>query len=265
MAISRPLRLPNVTNVGSNQSFTIGLPVGNQTYESVNLGLTDIAKNKIRNLEVRINGKPIQRYKSVEDLEAISKYYGYHIAASEVEVPFFREHFTSAAQARTFNLGVNGVSTAEVVGEIDTLNGGSPAIKAYAPRYVFPTPEANQVGSFTKISNFVKATATTGRFEISDLPLDVSLQAIHMKSDKIAEVRLELDNNTVWELDKNKMKEYLLRKGRTPQDGWYHMDWMLTNEIGGQMALRGLQDFRLVLEMEAPDEIDIYLEYWTRL
>ena len=135
MSFSRPLRLPQVSNVGSDQTATIGMPVGAMTYESVNLGLTDIAKSDVSNLEVRANGKPIQSYKSVADLEAISNYYGYHVATNEVEIPFFRQHFTQAAQARMFNLGVADLSTAEISFDIGTIATGSPAVKAYGTRY----------------------------------------------------------------------------------------------------------------------------------
>ncbi len=265
MSFVRPLRLPNVSNVGSGQTATIGMPVGNHTYESVNLKLTDIAKDKVTNIDVLANGKPIQSYKSVADLEAISQFYGYHISTSEVEIPFYREHFTNSGQARMFNFGVNDVSTAEVRFDIGTVT-GSPAVHAMAPRYSHvgaQADKANSLGAITKIRNFVHATSVAGRFEISDLPREAFLQALHLKSDKITEVRLEIDGQVVWEMTKDRMTEFLKRKGRTPQTGWYHLDWMTTNEIGNQLSLEGKRDFRLIIEMSAADSVILYPEYWS--
>ncbi|WP_211831154.1 major capsid protein P2 [Kistimonas asteriae] len=270
MSFSRPLRLPQVSNVGANQTATIGMPVGSMTYEAVNLGLTDIAKDKIKNLEVRANGKPIQSYKDVGDLEAISGYYGNHIATTEVEIPFFRQHFTQAAQARMFNLGVSDLSTAEVSFDVADVT-GSPAVKAYGTRYTHtngngqPDGNANRLGAITKIRHFTHAATGAGRLEISDLPKEMFLQALHLKSDKVTEVKLELNGQVVWELTFDEMVEYLKRHGRNPQTGWYHLDWMLTNELGNQLAIAGLYDFRLILEMSAADTITLYPEYWSGL
>ena len=271
MSFSRPLRLPQVSNVGSNQTATIGVQVGAMTYESVTLGLTDIAKSKITNLDVRANGKPFQSFKSVADMEAISKYYKHHVATGEVEIPFLRKHFTQAAQARMFNMGVSDLSTAEISFDIGEITTGSPAVKAKGTRYTHvdkignPDKDANRLGAITKIRHFTYASAVAGRYEISDLPKEMFLQALHLKSDNVAEVKLELNGQVVWELTKAEMVEYLKRHGRDPQTGWYHLDWMLTNELGNQLSLNGLYDFRLILEMSAPDTIVVYPEYWSGL
>lgn len=265
MSFVRPLRLPNVSNVGSNQTATIGMPVGNHTYESVNLKLTDIDKDKVTNIDILANGKPIQSYKSVADLEAISQFYGYHIESGEVEIPFYREHFTNSGQARMFNFGVADVSTAEVRFDIGAVS-GSPAVQAMAPRYTHvgqQAAKANSLGAITKIRNFVHATSVGGRFEISDLPREAFLQALHLKSDKIAEVRLEIDGQVVFEMTKERMEAFMKRKGRSPQAGWFHLDWMTTNELGNQLSLEGKKDFRLIIEMSEAGSIILYPEYWS--
>lgn len=271
MSFTRPVRMPNVTNVGEGQTATVGITTGKHTFESVVLGLTDIAKTAIRDLEVRVNSKPIQSFKTVEDMEAISGYYGYLVKTGRVVLQFFRKHFVSSAQARTFNLGMADVDVAEVSFDIgDLAEGASPKVSAYSPKYTHirdgaPDKDTNKLGAITKIRHFTKAFSAQGRFEIDDLPKEMFLQALHLKSEKISHVRLEVNGQTVWDLSKTEMEEYLTDHGRKPQAGWYHLDWMLTNELGGQLSFSGVNDFRLILEMDDPDTVVIYPEYWSGL
>ncbi|KEQ15666.1 hypothetical protein GZ77_03540 [Endozoicomonas montiporae] len=239
------------------------------TYESVNMKLTDIDKSAVTEIHVKANSKPIQSYKSVADLEAIQKFYGYHVASDEIELTFKRKHFTSAAQARVFNMGVYDLNTAQIEFNIGAAT-GSPAIDAYAPRYSHTKngqvhADANGLGSITKVRNFTYGATAAGDFEIENLPKEMFLQALHLKSDKIEKVRIEVNGQTIWELSKARMQDYLKRSGRNPQSGWYHVDWMTDNELGNQVSLQGLSDFRLILEMSGADTIVAYTEYLSGL
>ena len=271
MSFTRPVRVTNITNVGEGQTTTIGLTTGKHTFEAVNVGLTDIPKTAIRDLELRVNSKPIQSYKSVADMEAVSGYYKNLISDDRMVLQFFRKHFTSAGQARTFNLGMADVDVAEVSFDIGDLpDNSSPKVRAYTPKYTHisggkPDPDANALGAITKIRHFTKAFSAQGSFEIEDLPKEMFLQALHLKSDKISHVKLEMNGQTVWDLSKAEMAEFLKDHDRAPQDGWYHLDWMLTNELGSQLSFKGVSDFRLILEMDDPDTVVIYPEYWSGL
>lgn len=277
MSLVRPLKLPNVTNVGGNQTATIAMPVGAQSYESVNIRLTDIDKSEITNIQVLANGKPIQTWKTVDDLEAVSRYYGYPIDAKEININFLRQHFTQSAQARLFNFGTLDLSTASVRFDIGAIaSGKSPRVEASAPRYTAideagkVIQAANSIGAITKVRNFISSSSVAGEFEISDIPREMFLQALHLKltdpsgvAAAITDCKIELNGQKVWDLSHERMASYLTSKGRTPQTGFYHIDFMLDNELGSQLALQGLQDFRIILNLDKAGAVVSYPEYWS--
>ena len=285
MSLTRPLRLPNVSNVGKDQTATVNLGTGNHTYESVNLGIQGLKRDEIKNIEMRVNGKPIQSYQSIADLDVINEYYGHAVDVNRIDLSFYRQHLTSAAQARTFNIGVSDVSTCEFqldINDVDTSQGNigvapfTPAIKAYAPRYTHVNKDgvinrdANRLGAITKVRHFTYASNNAGRYEISDLPREMFLQALHIKSEgtvstecNITDVKLELDGQTVWDLSREEMRVFLSDRGRKVNDLYYHLDFMLSNEQGSQLSLAGLSDFRLILETQKAGVITVYPEYWS--
>jgi len=162
---------PNVQGVGVSQTFTLGCPVGVKKYEAIGfeMGGTTFVKADITNLDGLINGKPVQQFQSVADLEKITGYYGYSVNANEVVLPYRREHLQDSAQADRFSLGMADVATFQIRGKIGS-GAVAPSLGAFSLETVATRdgqidPEQNRLGLFTKIPNFTFSLVGAGTTE----------------------------------------------------------------------------------------------------
>lgn len=270
MPISRLIEIPTVSGVGANQQATVEIPPGRYTYEKfgLELGGTTFTKAQAKNIALELAGKPIQQFKNGTQLDLLNAYYGRNVATNELVLHQFRPEFLDAAQARLLNLGMSDVSVCQLRLDIDAA-AVAPTLAAYARRYQFrgadkkETHQKNSLGALTKIKRFVKAPTGAGDFEIDDIPKEGFIQALHFitTSDNINSVEVEADGVKVWDASTSRMERDVENYGRTKQSSCYHVDFMLSNEMGGAIPMQGLADFRCKLDMAGADNIDLYVEY----
>lgn len=276
-SLQRMIELANVQGVAPGQTFTIGFPTGVRSYELAGLELSGgaapaLAKTHLSNLEVLAQGKPIQQYKTVAHLEAITQYYGYNIGgALLVEIPWRREHLTIDDEAEKFSLGTADLAVLQLRGDISATPDGA-AITAYAIETVTqpnakPTPEVvralNRLGLITKVRNFTYSVTGAGTTEIDNIPREAWLQAIHLiqANGLVTNVEAWIDGQVIWDASTARMEALVERFGRTRQANTYHLDWMLKNELGSQLPIQQAQDFRLKIDHSGNDTITLYAEY----
>lgn len=269
MPATFPLNLSSVTGVAAGQQATIEVPTGKHEYEAFGLELGGtFAKDQAKNIRVEVAGKPIVEFKNGAQLDTINAYYGRNIAPKELLMHFFRPEFLEPQMARIFNLGMADVPVCQIRVDIDGA-AVNPSMKAYCRKTQAPGKSVqellqnNALGAFTKVRRFVKNPTGAGRFEVDDLPREGFLQAIHIigTGENINAVEVKADSQTIWEADKTRMENVVETFGRVRQANCYHIDFMLQNEVGGQLPLVSLSDFRLILDMAGADTLDIYVEY----
>ena len=265
--------LPNVQNVAANSTATIGVPVGVKSYEHIGLeqGGTTFTKAQVTNLEVLLNGSPIHQYATAVHLELISAYYGYDVNSDEIIVPFKRSYLTKDSEAERFNIGVADVATAQI--QTDITGATAPTMAAFDRETIVRAAnddnatvvKKNRLGLFAKVKKFTHSLVGSGVTEIDNIPREAFLMALHMiqSSDVITKVEVWLDNQLVWDGSKTRMTNEVNRAGRAKQSNCYHVDFLLANELGGQLVLQGSQDFRLKVSHSGACDLTTYVEYQT--
>ena len=269
MTISTLKKLPNVQGVGASQTFTIGMPTGAKEYKTVGLDMsgTTFVKTDISNLELLVNSSPVQQFKTVAHLEAISAYYGLDVNANEVVLPFFLEWMNDALMGGKFNMGVGDVDVFQLRGDI-----GSGAVAPLINAWSIETQRAamdgqgiaaaNRLGVFRRVVNQTVSLVGAGETEIDNIPRNDILMALHMiqSSDVITNVEVWCDDTKVWDASASRAERVVERVGRTKQSDCYHIDFMLENELGTALVIAGLRDFRLKVAHSGSATVVLYRE-----
>lgn len=269
MPITRTKKVSTVSPIVASTDFTVDVPVGPHQLEllKLNQGGT-FTKAHVTNLDLELNGKAIQSFKNATQMELINAYYGRQVVANEIAFPFLRPEFRKYADARAFNLGLANVATCQLRGTIGAAT--SPTLTARADITQVPGANSqeliagNQLGMFTKIKRFTHSPGASGLYEIDNIPKEAFIMAVHMVSanDNINSVEVKAGDVVVWDtMTTAHMEEHVERYGRVKQASCYHVDWMLHNELGSQLAVQGLSDLRFGLDMSADDTVDVYVEY----
>ncbi len=266
-------KVSTVSNVGANQDATIDMKVGNISYDSVSAQLsgTSFTKSHLGNTVLELNGKPIQSYKNITQQELIQAYYGRDVNADELHFDLARPEFDRFQDRKAFSWGMANVDTFQIVSAI-----GAATAPALAVRTVYsqrpgtegvPVNVANRLGLITKVRRFVHAPTGSGDYEIDNIPREAFIMAIHMicaGGDNINSAEVTVGENVVYDsLTKESMTDMVNRAGRVRQTNTFHLDWMLDNQLGTQLAVQGQSDFRIALDMAGADTIDVYVEYLT--
>lgn len=271
IGINEVYSLPNVQNVAEGSRFVIGVPVGVKSISKINctLGGTALTTAMIDSLEVLAKGKPIQSYAEAAHLDLIQDYYGDPTPATRLALQFGRNHLTSKDDRERFFIGCADLDTLQIQGNI--AGSTAPTISATESRTVLQRPgesadqvrRRNQLGLFTKVKNFTYSLSGAGTTEIDNIPKEAMLQALHLiqSADVITSVEVWVDGRKVWDASAAVMEEEVEDAGRTKQASTYHIDWMLENELGGQLPLAGVQDFRLKIAHSGPATVTAYAEY----
>lgn len=276
MSIIRPVTVPSLTNVAANQTFTLQVPVGVLKYLSFDIVLGGaIVKSDITNLSMEINGKTIQLFKTIADLEMLSAYYGYPIKADRITVQLSRDHLEEAREALGFAFGAADIDTFQIKGDIGDVVGGF-TLSATTEKWIDDTDglepgnlrARNSFGRITKIKNFSDAATAAGPLQIDRLPREQFIAAVHLVSDQILSCAVELDSVKVWDLDVAGMEAHVeKRNNRVRQANVYHIDFLTFDEIGTELPVgnrangRGVDDMRFNLEMAGAGQVGIIVEY----
>ncbi len=269
MGIEALKKLPNVAGVGASQTFTVSIPVGAKEIEKIGLDYsgTTVAKADITNLELKVDAQPIQQFKTISHLEMMSAYYGMAVNGGEIVLPQFAEWMNSAAQAAKFNLGLSDVSVMQLTGDIGAA-AVAPAIAAWSVETQAPAAnglsveQANRLGVFRRVRNFSYQLSGAGTTEIDNIPREDILMALHLiqSANVITNVEVWANDSKVWDASAARAERVVERMGRTAQAGCYHVDFSLQNELGTQLVLSGLNDFRLKVTHSGSATLVLYSE-----
>ena len=77
------VKMPSLTNVAAGSTATLNCPIGRSYDRIIFEHNKELTVEQIKNLRVEIDGKPIQEYKDVGQLQAINNYYKrYYLAGA---------------------------------------------------------------------------------------------------------------------------------------------------------------------------------------
>lgn len=276
MAVAILDNVTKVDNVSTGSNFTVSHAVGAFALDRLKLELGgDLAKAHISKIALRANTLPFQEYETVAHLEAIRAYYGAPVNSSEIAFGFLPTHFKHEVDAIRMVLGLENLTSFTVTGKISSTP-VNPTMKAVSRGRQLPVldiPGAgrinpNRTGFVTKVRNFSKNLSGAGTTDIVDIPRNEGwLQAIHIfHTGNVTGAQLWAGRVCVWNtpaIDGGiaRMQSEVKEGGRTPQTNVLHIDTMLSNELGDELPLAGLSDFRLKLDHSGNDNVVIYVEY----
>ncbi len=87
------------------------------------------------------------------------------------------------------------------------------------------------------------------------------MAAIHLKSADITGLRLVCDNFEVYGADIDVYDLMLSEIGtRVPQSGYVHIDQMILDRLADVLALKSIQDFRLIVTTSKATDIRCVME-----
>lgn len=259
---------PAFRTVNPGVAASTSLPVGGLTYRELTLrykqngvAATEAFFNSdIEKVTLKING--ITRWSITgKNLLMLNKYYGYPFNAGELIVPLSR-HYTRTPQAEE-NLawGTNNVSSFQI--EVKLAAG------AVAPELAIDcdwTFVRQDLGQIVEIHESSYDFSGAGKKEISDLPKDGALMALHLVSADITSLEVKVDEIRPIESDtdltvyQNRLERIA---GRSPQAGVVHFDTMRLNRLGDAIGLVGVQDFRVRPEVSQATNVLVVMEKVT--
>lgn len=262
--------VPSVANVQPNATMAANIAVGEISIEKLGFEISGgLLKTNLTNIDVKVDGRTVQEFDTVADLEMLQAYYGQNISAAEIALNFRRYEYASPEMSGLFNIGLADVRNFQVFAKIAAGAAAGSAIDAYKLETQVPAANGrsvaqnNSLGLFTRIMKFSHAPSAAGIYEIDTLPRQAFIQAIHLVSagGLINSVEVLANSNIVYEASDARMEKNVEDHGRVRQANVHHIDWMLQNTLGNQLAVAPLHDFRLKLDMAGADTVTAYVEY----
>lgn len=249
-------KLPTVYNVTPGGEFTLECPI-RPTYEKITLKLTNITNAQLTALEIRVDGRPIQRFKDAARVAALNNYYKRGVTAGYVDFHFSRPEMATVFEQRLTALGTADIKTLTIVGKIDAAC-VSPAVEAFAIR-----SQPQPIGLITKIREYPMSFAVSGQVDIDKIPLSrAALAAIHLFKADVSACTVESNNAKIYERPKAAGEHDQGGRNRTPQTATCtHLDWMLEGSIREALDTTGIQDFRLRPTIDTSGSVDVVVEY----
>ncbi|MDO0946638.1 major capsid protein P2 [Chromohalobacter israelensis] len=257
------VRLPSLANVAAGGTATLNMPLG-RTYEKLILSYSGVTRAQLKDLKLLIDGKPILEYETAEQLASINKYYGRHDAAGYITIWFVRPEMNALEQQRVTGLGtgLNGkgvIQTLQLEVDIDAA-AENPVIDARAVQ-----SDPKPLGVMTKVKRFVYSSATSGQFEIDNIPKGPRLAAVHFikSAGDITRIEVEQNSRKIVEGDKGLLQYLQSESGRTPQPQFLAVDWLQEGDLGQTIVTNPnvIQDQRFRLTLATPGAVTVLVEY----
>lgn len=220
----------------------------------------------IGNIILRINGETIMEC-DVQLFLDLQKYYGDADGAGNVDgiipIYFTRPHLATFSERIVTALGMSNVQSFTVDVVVD-------AVAQLSSIEVISEVDATKrvLGQHMRIAKHPNSFATTGLQEISTLPRygnDVAYCALHIEKNAgtFEKVTVKLGGNAIFEdIDPNLNQVLLEKNRRTPQTGYFHVDFAKNNDFLSLLPMAGVQDFRqqITWKTAAPTTFNIYSE-----
>jgi len=254
-------KLPSMTNVTANSKATLNCPVGN-TYEKIMFEYsgTTFDRTHMSNISVLLNGKEIQRFTDMTEVDFLNDFYGRSDTAGFITLYFNRPEMDNLGMRRVTGLGTSDVQSLTIEMDI-SASAVAPVLSAHA---ILREPEP--LGLITKIKRFPVTFATSGKQDIDNLPLGARIAAIHLKKPDVSAVEVEIDSVKVYDVSKAIGEALQKENGRIPQTATAtHIDFMLDNDMAQALVTnysgKNVQDLRIRPTIDSSGQITALVEY----
>lgn len=278
-------KLPDVSNVGVSQTFTIRVPVG-PTYDRIMLevgGATNYADTQFTALRVLLNGKVIQEFADLGKLDAINTYHG-RVAASgsgtvaspkNFSIHFRRPElqamgnngkgqsaFSTVGAERLTALRTGDLQTVTIEGTIGAII-TVPFVRAYGIQADGP-PEP--LGFIVKIKRNTYNPAGSGDLEISDWSRGPRYLAVHFDKSDVTAITHKVNGFAVIDsMPKTVLQREQSEEGRVPVSGLTVLDFAVNGDMDGALVTDGVQDMRTTLTLGSGGSLPAYIEMVSTL
>lgn len=248
--------LPSFSPISAGSDCTLNMPVG-LTYEAVLLAYSGITLAQMKNIEVLINGKVIQKFATGTILDQINQFYKRGTAAGVLVLWFSRPELNLVAEQRLTAIGTADVQTFSLRMDIDA-GAAAPAITAYAIK------SAQQpLGMITKIKNFPVTFATAGQQDIDNIPRSgARIAAVHLFKADISSVAVEVDSTKIVDSTKTVIHAFLGYCDRTPLTASAtHIDFLADGDIFHALPTEKTKDLRIRPYLDTAGLVNVIVEY----
>lgn len=257
-------QLPSLSNVSAGATATLNAPVG-LTYDRIIFEYSGVTRAQMKDITVKINGKPIQEFADGDELDALNDYYGRSDTAGFLSLYFARPEMVDLGMQRSTGLGTADVKTLMVDIDIDGA-ALAPVIKAHAIK-----SDPQPLGSIVKVKRFQYNAGIVGQNEIDSIPTGPNVLAMHFKKADVTDVEVEVDSQKVTDASKTLLEAIQKEHGRTPQTaGYTHVDYgmegdifqaLLTAHTDGNGNRVNVQDFRQRVTVGSTGALPVIVEY----
>lgn len=252
-------KIPKKMEVTKGAQFVIRPNIG-PTYEAITLYLKGgLTMAMVKNLKVEVRGKAIWSLRSLTRLQELNAHYRRPLSDRDdaVVLWFYRPELDDIAQRMNFAMGTQDVDTLAITMDIDESAPTECDIDVVAR-----TSGARPFGICTKLKEFPQTFAQAGEFDIADLPTRVGgIAALHLSTDKIAEMKLEIDGRNVIESPVDRIHDNQDEWVDT-QAGYSHMNFVARGSQFDALDVEGVQDFRLKVDLTEAASFDVLAEYF---
>lgn len=254
------IQLPSFTTVAAGADTSLTLPVGGNTYEKILLEYSGVTLAQMQNIEVRLNGDPIQHWKDGQQLEDVNDFYGRPKTAGFLTLWAIRPELTNISQRRLTAWGTQNVQTLSIHIDIDAA-AAAPALKAHG---IISAPRPMQL--VTKVKQYPHNSAVSGKVDIDNIPRGPRIMAMHFFKADITALELSLDENKFYDATKTLSEAIQKENGRTPITAKAtHLDFMGDNDQGNALITAHARDLRFRPTLGSSGSTDIVVEYLDRV
>jgi hypothetical protein len=252
-------KIPKKMDVTAGAQFVIRPSIG-PTYESITLYLKGgLTAAMVKSLKVEVRGKAIWSLRSLARLQELNAHYRRPLSdrADVVVLWFYRPELDDIGQRMNFAMGTADVDTLAITMDIDDA---APAISDI--EIVARTSGVRPFGICTKIKEFPQTFAQAGQFDIADLPTkSAALAAMHLTSDKVTDIKLELDGRVALESTTARIHDNQ-EEWVDAQAGMSHVNFIGRGSLYDALHTEGVQDFRLKVDLSEAASFEIIAEYF---
>lgn len=262
------LRQPPVEGVSAGSTATLRL-TGPRCYHSVTVQC-DFPFSKINAIRMVANNRTVQEYTG-ESLNVFNAFDN----LQETDDTFFTVYFDQAGlkeraheEITAFNVGSLNPQTGAILNDlelqfdIDRTASSPKVIDAWAE--ISPV-KGGGPGALRSIYRQPGIAGVAGRWDYDKLPKRTLgsqfLSRLFIKADHITEIELQRDMRTNWERTEALNTRLQGDSKRTPQDGWFIIDFTENGYGENRLDARAVNDLRLKITSAQAETVEIFAEY----
>jgi len=250
----------NIVGIGDGASATVAIPAKGTLYSIIlkcsgsgSLLTAAQIKSDIEKVQLDLDGDTKIDLTSTEILDLIQKYPGDSQDAGNVNgyvyIPLTPYHLPNSIEREAFAYGLEDVDNVTLNIECAASLSNLDTVEVYLER----TEERRPLGQHFTFKSYPQVFSTTGEQEISDLPHTKGgkgVVAMHIGgygSAVLEEVTVEYGDTKVFDQVTQGVNELNLKRSkRTPQSGYTHIDFSVSNDAQGFLPMP-IHDWRQTL------------------